>query len=51
MDSLNMIVEPWGQIKVQRMDIEKAGRSKAEGGSGIGEEFWKWCEDQGNSYL
>jgi hypothetical protein len=29
-----------------RQDIADAGRSVAEGGSGIGEEFWTWCNEQ-----
>jgi len=44
-------IEPWGQIKTPRADIEKAGKTKEEGGSGVGEEFWGWCEKEVAAYL
>lgn len=49
--SIQSTVEPWGQIKTPRADIEKAGKSKEEGGLGIGEEFWTWCEGEVRPYL
>ncbi|KAH6678721.1 hypothetical protein B0J14DRAFT_329303 [Halenospora varia] len=44
-------VQPWGQIKTPRVDIEKSTKSIAEGGTGVGEKFWEWCEEQTSRYL
>jgi retinol dehydrogenase-12 len=43
-------IEPWGQIKTPRVDIDKSGKTKEEGGSGIGEDFWEWCEGESKTY-
>ncbi|KIX04812.1 uncharacterized protein Z518_05683 [Rhinocladiella mackenziei CBS 650.93] len=42
---------PWGRIGKLRQDLAEAGKSKDEGGSGLAEEFWKWCEEQVKEYL
>lgn len=39
-------VIPWGQVATPRADIKSACMLKAQGGSGIAEEFWKWCEKE-----
>ncbi|KIW31665.1 uncharacterized protein PV07_03277 [Cladophialophora immunda] len=42
---------PWGRVGKLRADIEEAGKSKADGGSGIAEDFWAWSEKQVIDYL
>ena len=42
---------PWGRIGRLRHDIELAGKSREEGGTGIGEDFWVWSESQVRDYL
>ena len=49
--SMSFTVEPWGQIKALRADIEKAGESKEDRGSGVGEAFWAWCEEEVRPYI
>ena len=49
--SIQSKVEPWGQIKTPRAAIKKAGKSKEDGGLGIGEEFWASCEEEVRPYL
>ena len=44
-------VIPWGRFGTLRKDIEAAGKVKSEGGTGRGEEFWKWSEEQVRPYL
>ncbi|KIX94936.1 uncharacterized protein Z520_09246 [Fonsecaea multimorphosa CBS 102226] len=42
---------PWGRIGKLRPDIEEAGKSKADGGSGIAEELWAWSEEHVRYYV
>lgn len=44
-------IQPWGRFDTQRIDLEDGSKSKAEGGTGIAEEFWKWSEKQIKEYL
>lgn len=39
-------IQPWGRFVDIRSDLEKGAKSKSEGGTGIGEDFWSWCEEQ-----
>jgi retinol dehydrogenase-12 len=48
---IQILVVPWGQIGSQREDIEQSIKSKAEGGTGVAEEFWDWTEEQVKLYL
>lgn len=48
---LAFLVIPWGRFGTLRKDIEAAGKTKSEGGTGRGEEFWKWSEQQVQPYL
>jgi hypothetical protein len=50
-DVLLLAVEPWGKIGPARDDIEVSSRSKTEGGKGVGEDLWKWTEEQIAPYL
>jgi hypothetical protein len=45
------IVQPWGRMVPIRPDLEKGSKSEAEGGTGIGEKFWTWTEEQVKAYL
>jgi len=45
------LVQPWGRMVPIRTDLEKGSKSEAEGGTGIGEKFWAWSEEQVKSYL
>lgn len=42
---------PWGRFSSIRKDIEAAGKSKSEGGTGRAAEFWAWSEKQVQPYL
>ncbi|KAH8748762.1 hypothetical protein BGZ57DRAFT_861575 [Hyaloscypha finlandica] len=42
---------PWGRITPIRKDLEAAGKSEEEGGTGIAAEFWEWSEEQVKAYL
>ena len=42
---------PWGRWHPDpRPDILQSMKSKDEGGTGVAEEFWKWCEEQTLAY-
>ncbi len=45
------LVQPWGRIMAIRADLQKGAKSEAEGGTGIGEKFWAWSEEQVKPYL
>ncbi|KAL9609597.1 MAG: hypothetical protein Q9167_005640 [Letrouitia subvulpina] len=42
---------PWGRFGSLRKDLELAGKTTAEGGSGVSGEFWEWSEKQVEAYL
>ena len=43
---------PWGRWHPRpRQDILDAMKSSSQGGTGLAEEFWKWCDDQTRVYL
>ncbi|KAH6683398.1 hypothetical protein B0J14DRAFT_146455 [Halenospora varia] len=44
-------VVPWGRFMKIRKDLRDASRLEVDGGTGVGEEFWEWCEEQVKSYL
>jgi retinol dehydrogenase-12 len=44
-------VIPWGRLTPIRKDLEAAGKSEAEGGTGIATKFWEWSEEQVKPYL
>lgn len=48
---LTVAVQPYGVVSMAREDIETSSKSKAEGGTGISEEFWAWSEKQVSSYV
>ncbi|PMD21370.1 NAD(P)-binding protein [Hyaloscypha hepaticicola] len=42
---------PWGRIAPIRKDLEAAGKSEKEGGTGVAAKFWEWTEEQVKPYL
>ncbi|KAH8687940.1 hypothetical protein BGZ60DRAFT_394871 [Tricladium varicosporioides] len=44
-------VVPWGRFMKIRKDLRDASRLKVDGGIGVGEMFWEWCEEQVKSHL
>ncbi|RYP46800.1 hypothetical protein DL768_007042 [Monosporascus sp. mg162] len=44
-------IVPWGRFGSIRNDLVISSKSRAEGGTGVAEEFWKWSEEQIKPYL
>ena len=44
-------IKPWGRKGTVRADIEESLRTKADGGTGQAEVFWKWCEKTTEKFL
>ena len=44
-------VIPWGRIGYLRGDMIAAEKPKEEGGTGIAQQFWDWCEQECKQYL
>jgi retinol dehydrogenase 12 len=44
-------VGPFGRFFGIRKDLALGAKSVSEGGSGTGEAFWEWCEEQVKQYL
>lgn len=49
--NLRLKVVPWGSFSPLREDVVASSKSKAEGGTGVAEEFWKWNEEQVKPYV
>lgn len=44
-------VFPWGRLGPEiRKDLVLAQKSEKEGGTGIAEKFWDWCDQQVKTY-
>jgi retinol dehydrogenase 12 len=43
-------ISPWGRVGAVRDDIARGQKSKEEGGTGVGEKFWEWCEKETEGY-
>ncbi|OJD32888.1 short-chain dehydrogenase [Diplodia corticola] len=51
-DNSGCLVVPWGQIQQPRAELEAAiKRTNEEGGLGIAEKFWEWCERETKAYM
>ncbi|KAG4220551.1 hypothetical protein PC116_g30970 [Phytophthora cactorum] len=50
-DNSGAFVAPWGRIHNVSKAMADAAKRKSEGGSGIGEEFWKWSEEEIKKYM
>ncbi|GME64708.1 Short-chain dehydrogenase/reductase SDR [Neofusicoccum parvum] len=44
-------VVPWGRIQTPRSGIEEAIKRKDEGGAGVAEKFWGWCEKETKAFM
>ncbi|KAF9870639.1 putative short-chain dehydrogenase [Colletotrichum karsti] len=44
-------IVPWGRLYSIRKDLVQGSKSREEGGTGLGEDFWKWSEEQVKEYL
>ncbi len=45
-DKSGQWIIPWGRVGPIREDLALSTLSKEEGGNGLGEEFWDWCQRQ-----
>ena len=45
-DKSGQWVIPWGRMSNIREDLAASTLSTAEGGTGVGDEFWIWCSEQ-----
>ncbi|KAI0018959.1 hypothetical protein F4780DRAFT_748572 [Xylariomycetidae sp. FL0641] len=43
-------IVPWGRFSDIRSDLEQGSKPESEGGTGIAQKFWEWCEEQTKSY-
>ncbi|KAL1631525.1 short-chain alcohol dehydrogenase [Diplodia seriata] len=51
-DNSGCLVVPWGQIQQPRAELEAAIKpTSEEGGLGIAEKFWEWCERETKAYM
>lgn len=51
-DNSGCLVLPWGRIQQPRIGLEEAIKRKdEEGGLGIAEKFWEWCEKETKAYM
>lgn len=41
---------PWGRIVVPKKEIADAIKSNEEGGTGVAERFYRWCDDETRKY-
>jgi NAD(P)-dependent dehydrogenase (short-subunit alcohol dehydrogenase family) len=44
-------VIPWGRLRPIRKDMQKASKSKKEGGNGHATEFWEWTETMVSNFV
>lgn len=51
MENSGCLVVPWGRIQTPRAGIEEGIKRKDEGGLGIAEKFWEWCEKETKAYM
>ncbi|KAH8821782.1 hypothetical protein F5884DRAFT_102404 [Xylogone sp. PMI_703] len=42
---------PFGRFQPIRQDLVESTKTKEEGGTGVGFEFWEWCEEQIRPYI
>lgn len=51
MENSGCLVVPWGRIQTPRAGIEEGIKRKDEGGLGVAEKFWEWCEKEMKAYI
>lgn len=52
LDTNGGYVIPWGRVDTPnlRKDVLLASKTKEEGGTGVGEKFWEWCDKETKEY-
>ncbi|KAK7519420.1 uncharacterized protein IWZ02DRAFT_292351 [Phyllosticta citriasiana] len=45
------LVIPWGRLHTPRSQLLEAIKSKKDGGMGVAEQFWDWCDQQVKAHL
>jgi retinol dehydrogenase 12 len=43
-------VVPWGRIVQIKQALVNGSKPEAEGGTGVAQKFWDWCEEQVRPY-
>ncbi|EKG22232.1 Short-chain dehydrogenase/reductase SDR [Macrophomina phaseolina MS6] len=51
LENSGCLVVPWGRIQTPRAGLEQAIKRKDEGGLGVAEKFWEWCEKETKAYM
>ncbi|KAI1346209.1 hypothetical protein F5Y01DRAFT_320012 [Xylaria sp. FL0043] len=51
MEKTGAWIAPFGRFMRIRKDVKNAAKPKAEGGTGLAEEFWAWTEEQIRPFL
>lgn len=51
MQNSGCLVVPWGRIQPLRAGLEQAVKRKDEGGVGVAEKFWVWCEKETKEFV
>jgi retinol dehydrogenase 12 len=50
MEQAGAYIIPWGRIVFPKKEITDAMKSKEEGGTGVAERFYNWCESETKKY-
>jgi retinol dehydrogenase 12 len=50
MEQAGAYIIPWGRIAVPKKEITDAMKSKEEGGTGVAERFYNWCDGETKKY-
>jgi retinol dehydrogenase 12 len=51
MEQAGTYIIPWGRIVVPKKEIKNAMKSEEEGGTGVAERFYKWCDGETRKYV
>lgn len=43
-------VVPWGKVDLPRENIANSCKPRADGVSGLSQEFWNWCEQEARAF-
>jgi retinol dehydrogenase 12 len=50
MEQAGAYIIPWGRIAVPKKEITDAMKSNEEGGTGVAERFYNWCDGETKKY-
>lgn len=50
MEGAGSYIIPWGSVTVPKKEITDAMKSKEDGGTGVAERFYQWCESETKKY-